>query len=179
MIYTGCDLRIAVFLLLSLFWTKTRRHHTTPPSSPLAIKRAPCGHDLRGQDGGAAWQRQQPPAKISRPKRPHQDLPPKTPAPRSPAQNSRADRPCQGSPPLESEARRGRGRGCCVVSRLAGAPARQPKGGGARSKKGGGTSQKKGVDRGRSVGLSSARVGLSSARVGSWSARVAFVVVSL
>ena len=37
-------------------------HATTPPStpalqpsSPLAIQRAPCGHDLRGTDGGAAW----------------------------------------------------------------------------------------------------------------------------
>ena len=27
MIYTGCDLQIAVFLLLSLFWTNTRRHN--------------------------------------------------------------------------------------------------------------------------------------------------------
>ena len=34
----GCDLQIAVFLLLSLFWTKTRRHHqnasTTTTTQP-------------------------------------------------------------------------------------------------------------------------------------------------
>ena len=121
MIYTGCDLQIAIFLLLSLSWTNTRRHHQNAtthrhhlqPSAPLAIKRATCGHDLRGQDGGAAWQWQQPPAKISRPKRPRQDLPPKTPAQRSPAQNSRADRPCSRSSPSKSEERRGRGRGAC------------------------------------------------------------------
>ena len=47
----------------------THRHHLQP-SAPLAIKRAPCGHDIRGTDGGAAWQRPQPPAKISRPNLP-------------------------------------------------------------------------------------------------------------
>ena len=51
MIYTGCDLQIAVFLLLSLFWTTTKtpppkRHHTTPPSPPLTTFRTPSsmGH---------------------------------------------------------------------------------------------------------------------------------------
>ena len=38
MTYTGCDLQIAVFLLLSLFWTKTRRRHqnayTTTTTQP-------------------------------------------------------------------------------------------------------------------------------------------------
>ena len=51
MIYTGCDLQIAVFLLLLLFWTTTKtpppkRHHTTPPSPPLTTLRTPSstGH---------------------------------------------------------------------------------------------------------------------------------------
>ena len=138
---TGCDLQIAVFLFLLLFWcTKQQRtslqttsprslhllhdannhsrHATTPPStpalppsSPLAIQRAPCGHDLRGTDGGAAWQRQQPPAKISRPKRPCKDLPPKTPAQTfSP----------ETHPPLHRSEER-KGEGWRVISRLAGA----------------------------------------------------------
>ena len=36
MIYTGCDLQIAVFLLLSLFWTK---HHSTTKSPPPTTPR--------------------------------------------------------------------------------------------------------------------------------------------
>ena len=144
---TGCDLQIAVFLFLLLLWcTKQQRtspqttsprslhllhdannhsmHATTPPytpalppSSPLAIQQAPCGHDLRGTDGGAAWQRQQPPAKISRPK-----------LPRKPSLLKLI--------PLSTEVRRGRGRGDVSSPDWRVRDARWPKGGGARSKRG-------------------------------------------
>ena len=91
-------------------------------------------------------------AATSRPKRPRQDLPPKTPARTAPAKDH---------PPSKSKARRGRGRGGVSSPDWRVRDARRPKGGGARSKKGGGTSQKEGVNRGWTVGLSSAR-GLSS-----------------
>ena len=89
------------------------------------------------------------------------NLPPRSPAQNARAKNSHQKRPRKPSrlklTPLSTEVRRGRGRGCRVVSRLAGAPARRPKGG--AEQKGGRNLPKEGVDREKGVGLSSARKG--------------------
>ena len=161
--FTGCDFQFAVFLSLLLFWcTKQQRtspqptsprslhllhdtnnhsmHATTPPStpalppsSPFAIQRAPCGHDLRGTDGGAAWQRQQPALGH---------LPPRSPTQNGCAKISRPKRSRKPSRlklvPLSTEVRIGRGRGGVSCPDWWVRDVRQPKGGGARSKKGGG-----------------------------------------
>ena len=84
MIYSRCDLQIAVFLLLSLFWTQTRRHHqiattnnastttTTQPrhhsptmhkqrphpasiASPAILPLSPFQNPKRAEEGGRDW----------------------------------------------------------------------------------------------------------------------------
>ena len=151
MIYTGCDLQIAVFLLLSLFWTKTRRHHQnattkTPPHiainynhlhhSPLSEHRAVTIYAVRMEERCGSGS----------------NLPPRSPAQNahskiSRQKNARANLPAEAQSPLHRSEER-KGEGWRVVSRLAGARCEAANRGGARSKKGGGSFQKAGVNRG-------------------------------
>ena len=145
---TGCDLQLAVFLSLLLFWcTKQQRtspqtisprsHHTPRRQQSLHARDDATFHTsattvfttrhsastVRSQSMREGWRSGVAAAAISRPKRP-----------RKPSRLKLI--------PLSTEVRRGRGRGGVSSPDWRVRDARRPKGGGARSKKGGGTSLK-------------------------------------